>query len=129
GMLVFVIFPLLYTVGIGFTNYSGTNLLSFQQVQRYHLGQTYLAGERFGFSLHQNDDGELRLSVDKGEQGVWVSAPLQGEAEQSEPLEMSPVGAVDDLGKALPLREVIRLRGQLEQWVLRGNDGHLLRMY
>jgi len=34
GMLVFVIFPLLYTVGIGFTNYSGTNLLSFQQVQR-----------------------------------------------------------------------------------------------
>lgn len=28
GMLVFVIFPLLYTVGIGFTNYSGSNLLS-----------------------------------------------------------------------------------------------------
>jgi len=129
GMLVFVIFPLLYTVGIGFTNYSGTNLLSFQQVQRYHLGQTYLAGERFGFSLHQNDDGELRLSVDKGEQGVWVSAPLQGEPQQSEPLEMSPVGAVDDLGKALPLRDVIRLRNQLEQWVLRGNDGHLLRLY
>ncbi|NKQ12873.1 maltose ABC transporter permease MalF [Pseudomonas sp. SST3] len=129
GMLIFVIFPLLYTVGIGFTNYSGTNLLSFEQAQHYHLSQTYLAGERFGFSLHQNADGEMRLSVDKGEQGVWVSAPLQGEPQPDEPLDLSPVGEVADLGKALPLREVIRLRNQLEQWVLRGNDGQLLRLY
>src|SRR3990167_9227134 len=73
GMLVFVIFPLLYTVGIGFTNYSATNLLSFEQVQRYHLNQTYLAGERFAFSLHPDQDGALRLRVDQGEQGVFVS--------------------------------------------------------
>lgn len=72
GMLVFVIFPLLYTVGIGFTNYSGSNLLSFEQVQRYHLRQTYLAGERYGFSLHRGEDGELRLRVDKGERGAFV---------------------------------------------------------
>ena len=70
GMLVFVIFPLLYTVGIGFTNYSGSNLLSFEQVQRYHLNQTYLAGQRHAFSLHQDDAGALRLRVDQGEQGA-----------------------------------------------------------
>ena len=28
AMLVFIAFPLLYTVGIGFTNYSSANLLS-----------------------------------------------------------------------------------------------------
>ncbi|AHL74951.1 maltose transporter membrane protein [Stutzerimonas stutzeri] len=129
GMLVFVIFPLLYTVGIGFTNYSGTNLLSFEQAQRYHLNQTYLAGERFGFSLHQNDEGQMRLRVDRGEQGVWISAPLEGEPVEGEPLGMTLEADVDDLGKALPLRDVIRQRKQLEQWVMRGHEGQLLRLY
>ncbi|WP_413043351.1 maltose ABC transporter permease MalF [Pseudomonas sp. YJ42] len=129
GMLVFVIFPLLYTVGIGFTNYSGTNLLSFEQAQRYHLNQTYLAGERFGFSLHQNDEGQRRLRVDRGEQGVWISAPLEGEPIEGEPLGMIRDADVDDLGEALPLRDVIRQRKQLEQWVMRGHEGQLLRLY
>lgn len=129
GMLVFVIFPLLYTVGIGFTNYSGTNLLSFEQAQRYHLNQTYLAGERFGFSLHQNDEGQRRLRVDRGEQGVWISAPLEGEPIEGEPLGMIREADVDDLGEALPLRDVIRQRKQLEQWVMRGHEGQLLRLY
>ena len=128
GMLVFVIFPLLYTVGIGFTNYSATNLLSFEQVQRYHLNQTYLAGERFAFSLHADQDGALRLRVDQGEQGVFVSPPLQGDPLLSEPLELLPDSAVS-LAEALPLREVIQRRAELEQWVLRGADGELLRLY
>ncbi len=129
GMLVFVIFPLLYTVGIGFTNYSGTNLLSFEQAQRYHLGQTYLAGERYGFSLHQNDEGQLRLRVDRGPQGVWVSAPLEGEPVEGEALAMNREAEVEALGAAVPLRGVIRQRKALEQWVMRGNDGQLLRLY
>ena len=31
GMGLFVIFPLMYTVGIGFTNYSASNLLIFER--------------------------------------------------------------------------------------------------
>lgn len=129
GMLVFVIFPLIYTVGIGFTNYSGTNLLSFEQAQRYHLNQTYLAGDRYRFSLHHNGEDEMRLRVDRGEQGVWVSAPLEGEPVEGEPLGMSREAEVDDLGDALLLRDVIGLRSQLEQWVMRGHEGQLLRLY
>lgn len=128
GMLVFVIFPLLYTVGIGFTNYSGSNLLSQKQVQQYHLSQTYLAGDRYRFSLHASPDGE-RLRVDKGEQGVFVSDPLTGEPNVEEPLAMQRADEVADLGQALPLRDVIQRRDQLQQWVMRGPDGHLLRLY
>ena len=128
GMLVFVIFPLLYTVGIGFTNYSASNLLSFEQVQRYHLSQTYLAGERYAFSLHQDAAGALRLRVDQGAQGVMVSPPLQGDPAASEPLALLPEAQVS-LGAALPLREVIQRRAELEQWVLRGEQGELLRLY
>lgn len=127
GMLVFVIFPLLYTVGIGFTNYSGSNLLSFEQVQRYHLSQTYLAGERYAFSLHDSAEGP-RLRVDKGEQGVFVSPPLHGDPARSEALALLPESAVS-LGAALPLREVIKRRSELQQWVLRGEQGELLRLY
>ncbi|WP_177493048.1 maltose ABC transporter permease MalF [Pseudomonas sp. IC_126] len=128
GMLVFVIFPLLYTVGIGFTNYSGSNLLSQKQVQQYHLNQTYLAGDRYRFSLHTSPDGE-RLRVDKGEQGVFVSEPLTGEPNAEEPLAMQRAEEVNDLGEALPLRDVIQRRDQLQQRVMRGPDGHLLRLY
>ncbi len=128
GMLVFVIFPLLYTVGIGFTNYSGSNLLSLAQVEQYHLSQTYLAGERFRFTLHQSPDGE-RLRIDKGEQGVFVSSPLTGEPDAETPLTLQPAEDVEVLGEALPLREVIQRRKALEQWVMQGPDGSLLRLY
>ncbi len=35
--LVFVVFPMLYTVGIGFTNYSSTNLLEEDRARAYLL--------------------------------------------------------------------------------------------
>ncbi|MET1079113.1 MAG: maltose ABC transporter permease MalF [Pseudomonas sp.] len=129
GMLVLVIFPLLYTVGIGFTNYSGSNLLSFEQVQRYHLQQTTLAGQRYPFSLHRDANGALRLRVDKGAQGLFVSAALTGDPLGAEPLPLQAVSEAAELGAALPLREVIQRRAELERWVLRSRQGELLRLY
>ena len=40
AMLVFIAFPLFYTVGIGFTNYSSNNLLSEERSRAYLLEQT-----------------------------------------------------------------------------------------
>jgi maltose/maltodextrin transport system permease protein len=128
GMLVFVIFPLLYTVGIGFTNYSASNLLSYEQVQRYHLNQTYLAGDRYAVGLHRDSAGELRLRVDQGQRGVLMSPPLQGDPAERSPLPLQPVES-EALGEALALREVIQRRAELEQWVLRDAEGELLRLY
>jgi maltose/maltodextrin transport system permease protein len=39
GMLLFVAFPLLYTVQIGFTNYSSSNLLEEERARAYLLDQ------------------------------------------------------------------------------------------
>ena len=41
--LVFVVFPMLYTLGIGFTNYSSTNLLEPQQVRDHLLQEATVA--------------------------------------------------------------------------------------
>ncbi|SEK89303.1 maltose/maltodextrin transport system permease protein [Atopomonas hussainii] len=127
GMLIFVIFPLLYTVGIGFTNYSGSNLLSLQQAQTYHLQQTYVSGARLPFTVHRNDGG-LRLQVAQPDGSVLVSEVLAQGAEPAQ-IELSLSTADSSLGEALPLREVIALRKQLEQWVFVEPNGELLRLY
>ena len=68
GMLLFVAFPLIYTMWIGFTNYSSTHLLSQARVKAYLLEQTVPDEDHsLEFSLHPQADG-LRL----------VLAPQQG---------------------------------------------------
>jgi maltose/maltodextrin transport system permease protein len=64
GMVVFIIFPLAYTVGIAFTNYSGTNLLSLERVEQLHSQKTYMAkGGSFDFQLHQDVSGKYVLAL------------------------------------------------------------------
>ena len=53
AMLLFVAFPLVYTVQIGFTNYSASNLLSEDRARGYLLEQADVSEARaYGFSLH-----------------------------------------------------------------------------
>ncbi|MGI0117626.1 maltose ABC transporter permease MalF [Zooshikella sp. RANM57] len=46
GMVIFVIFPLLYTIGISFTNYSAKHLLDLPKAQQYFLQQTYKVSDK-----------------------------------------------------------------------------------
>jgi maltose/maltodextrin transport system permease protein len=75
--LVFVIFPIVYTFAIGFTNYSSRNLLSFERAKQYFLDETFrVKGERsFAFTLHRDGNAfRVRLEDEQGE--VFVSPPL-----------------------------------------------------
>jgi maltose/maltodextrin transport system permease protein len=77
GMAVFVVFPILYTVRVGFTNYSSRNLLDFDRATQYLLDQTTTgAGPRYAFTLHR--DGEayrLVLTPLPEEEGAAGAAP------------------------------------------------------
>jgi maltose/maltodextrin transport system permease protein len=56
--LVFVVFPMLYTVGIGFTNYSSSNLLDKDQAIAYLQDQAvHKPGSERPFALHRQPDG------------------------------------------------------------------------
>jgi maltose/maltodextrin transport system permease protein len=80
GMGVFVIFPLMYTVGIGFTNYSASNLLSFDQVKENLLGRTYQSeAVRYDYQLFQTERGYV-LYLDGAHQNL-VSPPIELGAE------------------------------------------------
>ena len=61
--LVFVIFPMLYTIGIGFTNYSSRNLLEPERVRAYLLEERVpAAGSAHAFTLHATAGG-VRLQL------------------------------------------------------------------
>ncbi|MBA4175913.1 MAG: maltose ABC transporter permease MalF [Leptothrix sp. (in: Bacteria)] len=130
GMLVFVAFPLLYTVQIGLTNYSSNNLLDFERARGYLLDQT-VADEKHArpYTLHA-EGGALRLNLmpAEGQAGqALVSPPLQlAEGAPAAPVKMAPLGATV-LGAPLGLREVIQRRGALAALQLQLPDGQVIR--
>jgi len=132
GMVVFVAFPLLYTVQIGFTNYSSSHLLEEERARRYLLDQT-VADEAHArpFTLHA-EGAALRLKLmpeDGSSAEVLVSPPLRlgaAAADPSTPVPMQPLGA-SVLGAPLSLKELIPLREALQPMQLQTPDGRLIR--
>ncbi|HSI56263.1 MAG TPA: maltose ABC transporter permease MalF [Ideonella sp.] len=144
GMAVFVAFPLFYTVQIGFTNYSSSNLLSFERATAYLLEQTAAAeGEGYGFTLH-GDGAEFRVVLaphheEEDEEDPAKLAELRARSFVSPPLALlggaSPpadlaLAPLKDSGftpaEALPLSDVLKHRAALAQLKLRLPGGNLL---
>lgn len=75
--LVFVIFPIVYTFAISFTNYSSRNLLTFERATQYFLEQTYMVegGQSYAFTLHR-DGRAFRVRLEDEQGAVFVSPPL-----------------------------------------------------
>ncbi len=134
GMLVFVAFPLLYTVQIGFTNYSSSNLLEEARARNYLLEQT-VADEAHAraFTLHAEGKSlRIKLMPEEGSAGdVLVSPPLNlAPTAPTAPITMQALGAAA-LGPALNLRELIALREPLALLQLQtpASDGSKLIRY
>jgi maltose/maltodextrin transport system permease protein len=130
GMLVFVAFPLLYTVQIGFTNYSSSNLLDEARARNYLLEQT-VADEAHArtFTLHAEGKAlRLKLMPEEGSSGeVLVSPPLNLSAgAPAAPVLMQPLGAAN-LAEPLTLKALIPLRDALAPLQLQTPDGKLIR--
>jgi maltose/maltodextrin transport system permease protein len=127
GMLVFVAFPLLYTVQIGFTNYSSNNLLAFERAKGYLLDQTLADEEKaLTYSLHKEGTAlRLKLQPPEGAAGeVLVSPPLSLPVAGN--VVMQPLGSTA-LGEALPLRELLSYRNGLTPLQLQLPAGQVIR--
>lgn len=114
--VVFVLFPLLYTVQIGFTNFSSKNLLSFERSTQYLLDETTPAtNEGQAFTLHA-DGPEYRLLLRDDNGRELVSAPLALKNSDAVSVELQPLdNARIALQPPLPLGEVIRLQAALKK--------------
>lgn len=125
GMTLFVIFPLLYTVGIGFTNYSASNLLSFSQVQDNLLSRTYQSESvRYDYQLYHTDQGYVVYLAGKHQNLMSPAIRLD---QVSEPVPVLPMTTRPD-ANPLGIRDIIRLRAQLSELELVTEDGRILSL-
>lgn len=109
-MTLFVIFPILYTIYLGFTNYGSFNLLSFERAQEVILSETIVDKENaLPFQISPEGD-RYRIYLGEGAEG-YLSEPvaLDGSA-QSVAASPAPAPAA-----TLSRREAIKLRGALAQ--------------
>lgn len=127
--LIFVVFPMIYTMGIGFTNHSSKNLLTFARATQYLVDETYEAeGSAVAFTLHA-DGAEFRARFEEGENRIFVSGPLA--LKNTSPLELPVQPAAEvpiALGDPVQLREVISRQAALKAITFVLPDGRKIRM-
>ncbi|HKS34205.1 MAG TPA: maltose ABC transporter permease MalF [Enterobacteriaceae bacterium] len=112
GMGLFVIFPLVCTIAIAFTNYSSTNQLTFERAQQVLLDRTYQAGKTYNFGIWPEGD-KWRLALSDGESGKsYISDAFTFGGEQKLPLRESV--AVPE-GERANLRVITQNRQALNQ--------------
>jgi len=126
--LVFVVFPMLYTVGIGFTNYSSQNLLDQDAARAYLLDEAVPApASARDFTLH-GSAGRHRLRLVEPDGAVLATPALALDAAAAAtPVALEAPGA-GDLGPALPLRDVIAQLPALRQLRLLSPGGATLTL-
>jgi maltose/maltodextrin transport system permease protein len=125
AVLFFLAAPILYSFGISFTNYSSSNLLSFERATAVLLARSnasdvgldvklYPAGDRYRFEFTA-DDGACF-----GSEPVALGPPLR-----------VPLHAVDaaapEPGDAVTLKQVVALQAELQHVVAVLPDGTELR--
>jgi maltose/maltodextrin transport system permease protein len=143
GMAVFVVFPLLFTVQIGFTNYSSRNLLAFERATAYLLEQTRPGeGQTYSFTVHR-DGAEYRLRFVPKYEEDDLADPAKKEAidantSLSPPLALKSPTPPEEiktvplkqasfkLNEPLGLAEVIKLRKVLSELRVRLPNGALV---
>jgi len=158
GIVVFVVFPLIYTVWIGTTNYSSRNLLTFERATIALLGEvTQREGSGFEFTLHRDGDGfRIVLRSREAEGGAPpepAAEPMDAGATAPPPapaakprafvtptlplvapipstVAVLPLDAVPglELGDPLPLKDVIARREAIRAVTVRLPDGTIASM-
>ena len=68
GMGLFVLFPLICTIAIAFTNYSSTNQLAFERAQQVLIDRSLQAGKSYNFALYPVGS-EWKLALTDAESG------------------------------------------------------------
>jgi maltose/maltodextrin transport system permease protein len=125
--LVFVVLPMAYTVGIGFTNASSSNLLTREQVRAYLLGERVPAEDsRQAYSLLAAGDGRVHVRLVGGLQSPPITLPPEAPAERIEVALQQQGG--DAALPELPLAARVQALPGLRALVLVAPDGRRLEL-
>ncbi len=123
GMILFILFPLAYTVGLAFTNYSAKNQLSIDRAQSVLMQRTFQSGESYSFELYKTDNGH-RIYVKDGEQ--LLTTPDFDITNPSADYDLS--AAEVPVGEKEKIKAIIQNRAKLNTVDLHMPDGSDIRM-
>ncbi len=106
--LIFVVFPMLYTVSLGFTNYSSKNLLNFQRATQYLMEETYQGeGATYNFELHPAG-GRVVARLENADSGAVFVTPPFALGQEAHPLTLVAAPAAQPLAsEPMSIRELI----------------------
>ena len=124
GFGLFVIVPLIYTIYVAFTNYSGNNLLTFSEAQAYFLREKTVDADR-SVPLNVYPDAEtgryliaVEVPAEAGAGGWLVSTPFSDSLH--EPTELAVrTEKVPPAATPLSVRDVIGIRRSLKNITLK----------
>ena len=140
-VFIFIVFPLIYTFIIAFTNYSATNLLDLQRVRDYHLHQSYpVEGGDFSFTLYR-DQGQLYQVGLKSENGtIFLSEPValqsgkptekKNDKDIGAKVNLIPAKVVNELPDQKPetIKTIISLKNAFKKLQIKLPDGAIVQM-
>ncbi|PMH43170.1 maltose transporter [Vibrio sp. 10N.286.49.B3] len=124
GMILFILFPLAYTVGLAFTNYSAKNQLSLERTQSVLMDRTYQSGVSYPFTLYKNDEN-YQIVIQDGEQTLATQPFSLAETETLD-LTLTPVSSVNGTKEAI--KAIIANRSALNRYDIQLPDGETVRM-
>ncbi len=113
--LVFVVFPMIYIVSLGFTNMSSSNLLEYEKSRQYLLEERLtVVDSETSYTLYQTVNNELQISLTIAGQ-VYLSAPFKNQSEKSDsfknlviPIALASQQSIDALPKPLLKSQVVQ---------------------
>ena len=132
AIAMFIVLPLVYTVWLGFTNFSSKNLLTFERATEVVLGEvTQGDSARYQFTLHADGPG-FRIVLRTGEsdaESVFVTPRLALTATTKADVDATPLAASGETaGDPLPLKDVIAHGDALRALTVRFPDGTFAAM-
>ena len=121
GFGLFVIFPLVYTIYIGFTKYSSENLLPFDRAAALFRNDTFVSANAasYKYKLYAQDDGTyiLYLEDQKDPTKRFASDPFglasvaKPKGPPPEPVKLTALQASDEVkGKPLETPQIVRAK-------------------
>ncbi|TVU65969.1 maltose ABC transporter permease MalF [Vibrio atlanticus] len=116
GMILFILFPLAYTVGLAFTNYSAKNQLSLERTQTVLLDRSFQSGESYPFTLYKTDNGH-QIVVKDGDQ-LLATDVFSLEGMTTTEMDLSAIESVQ--GEKEKIKAIIQNRSAIS-----GVDFHL----
>ncbi|MGN1281641.1 MAG: maltose ABC transporter permease MalF [Succinivibrio sp.] len=130
GMTAFIIFPLIYTLWISFTNYSGAHVMTVESAKAYHLQKTYKSeGGDFSYKIFELEDGKFDLVLSQGSTVYKSATPLdltskavEESAKAGKTFDVNLVASSDSSGKAVPMKKFMSFRNVLKSYTLHVPD-------